>query len=197
MNQYPRIGPERMTLSMADIAPALGASIAGVRKWLLGSRHPIHFAHGGGAARAFMRPDDVIVRLRKERKRGCDTADAVKLLRVDAERRTAEPTLPLGGDAHRRVRDLKSAMTDAEHSRYHVIRGLLHSALVRALWSDAWRSNIPELLDAALIHPSITLYVLGDEPSELPQTHDQWTHWANAFATVNLYSVTTPIQKAA
>ena len=74
-NHTTKFGPQRMLLSMLDIAGALRCSVAGVRKWLLDyhlkvpHKRPIQFSHGGGAARAFFRVDEVIVQIRASRKR--------------------------------------------------------------------------------------------------------------------------------
>lgn len=183
---------ERMTITMNDVADALGVSEAGVRKWFnrmpmcsVNIRRVPHF-----------RPDEVIVRLRRARKRGCDSDEAFAILKIDAKRRNAEPSLPLGADAERRAAELRDCLNDLELARYLAVRGALHAGLIGALWSEAFKANLQTLLDLSLIHPSVMLYVFGGNHSELPQSAERWRHWANAYA-VPLLAVIRHLQKEA
>lgn len=183
---------ERMTITMNDVAGALGVSEAGVRKWF--NRMPMcsvtirrvpHF-----------RADEAIVRLRGARKRGCDSSEAYSILQIDAKRRNAEPSLPLGANAEQRAAELRGCLTDLELARYLAVRGALHAGLIGALWSEAFKANLQTLLDLSLIHPSVMLYVFGGNHSELPQSAERWRHWANAYA-VPLLAVIRHLQKEA
>lgn len=185
---------ERMTVTAQDVADALNVSLNSARGWLLRFK-PIPNARGLRKP-ALMRVDEVIVRLRSARQRGLAGFEAHRLLKIDAERRTADPGLPLGADAARRVREMRECLTELELSRYHAVRGALHAGLVGCLWGDAWRADIGLLLDLALIHPSVLLYVLGDDHSELPTDTRQWALWAQAYAAINL-AVTRYTQKEA
>ncbi|WP_128151071.1 hypothetical protein [Paenirhodobacter ferrireducens] len=181
-----------MTITMNDVAGALGVSEAGVRKWF--NRMPMcsvtirrvpHF-----------RADEAIVRLRGARKRGCDSDEAFAILKIDAKRRNAEPSLPLGADCERRAAELRACLTELELSRYLAVRGALHAGLIGALWAEAFKADVGVLLDLALIHPSVMLYVFGGDHSELPQSADAWRHWGHAFAVPQLATL-RHLQKAA
>jgi hypothetical protein len=175
---------ERMTISLYDVASALNVSEAAARGWLLRSGAIPHFARSRYPA--IMRPDEVIVRLRRARKRGCTSDEAYRILQIDAQRRDVEPGIPPGADAERRVHDLRACLTELELSRYLAVRGALHAGLIGALWSEAFKADVAVLLDLAIIHPSVLMYVFGGDHSELPQTADAWRHWGHAFAVPQL-----------
>lgn len=185
---------ERMTITAQEVADALNVSLNSARGWLLRFK-PIPNMRGLRQP-ALMRADEVIVRLRGTRQRGCAGFEAHRILQIDRAKRTADPGLPLGADPARRVHEMRECLTELELSRYHAVRGALHAGLVGCLWGDAWRADIQTLLDLALIHPSVLMYVLGDDHSELPTDTKQWAQWAQAYAAVNL-AITRHTQKAA
>lgn len=173
---------ERMTITMNDVAGALGVSEAGVRKWF--NRMPMRSVNIRRVPH--FRVDEAIVRLRRARKRGCDSDEAFAILQIDAKRRNAEPSLPLGAEAERRAAELRGCLTDLELARYLAVRGALHAGLIGALWSEAFKADVAVLLDLAIIHPSVLMYVFGGDHSELPQTADAWRNWGHAFAVPQL-----------
>ncbi|AOZ68602.1 hypothetical protein LPB142_04105 [Rhodobacter xanthinilyticus] len=175
---------ERMTISLYDVASALNVSEAAARGWLLRSGAIPHFARSRYPA--LMRPDEIIVRLRGARKRGCTSNEAFAILQIDAQRRDAEPGIPFGADCERRAAELRACLTELELSRYLAVRGALHAGLIGALWAEAFKADVGVLLDLALIHPSVMLYVFGGDHSELPQSADAWRHWGHAFAVPQL-----------
>lgn len=133
---------------------------------------------------------DVVIRLRRARKRGLGGEELQELVLVEACRRQDEGRDDMYvGEEDSEILDV---LTDVEIARLNEVRTAFRMTCF-ALGLD------PALYQEKLhLHPGVLRYVLTADAAELP-TERGWASWTRAFTTVNVPSAdcTTNAHEAA
>lgn len=172
------------TITAKEIAAAIcpqGRTLGGVWRWLTGIPRQLRPGDTGYQV-AYFRPDDAIVALRRNRKRGLSDDELRRLLDEVPDQ---SPSVRLSADAIDRAQRLLGVLTPEEAVRADRAKAHAAKGLTFELWG---RTHLirGDHLQTLILRPDILRYVFLAHRSEcLPSDRDGWGRYAAAHVIAN------------